>query len=391
MKKVVIEVPKNKTEKILEKFKDTLYSIQEEEKSTRFILYVPDEMLDELIHQTEGSIGKRPDSRPLWTGLIPDYESLAIGDDRITRIEVSTPDFVISPFVEKISKQFSYTRKKEEKTPIEKIIATTQSYTEFDQKKFILAAIAGLVAMIGLFLNNTGIIIGAMLVSPLLGPIYALAVYIAIGDLKTTLRCIEILGLMVLMLVIISAIASFALSFIINLALTPEILSRMEPNAIFILMAVLLGFATMIALEKGIPEGIAGVAIAAALLPPAVVTGISLALFPEGAVKAVVLTLQNVVGLIAGSIIGVIFLQIGPRDLFAQAQSRQIIIRVVWFLSDHHRISGNNLVPHRIILKKGMNDFILHSPGFQNTGKLSSRGGSRIYFSPSDRKGILVI
>jgi uncharacterized hydrophobic protein (TIGR00341 family) len=333
MKKVVIEVPKNKTEKILEKFKDTLYSIQEDEKSTRFILYVPDEMLDELIHQTEGSIGKRPDSRPLWTGLIPDYESLAKEDDRITRIEVSTPDFVISPFVEKISKQFSYTRKKEEKTPIEKIIATTQSYTEFDQKKFILAAIAGLVAMIGLFLNNTGIIIGAMLVSPLLGPIYALAVYIAIGDMKTTLRCIEILGLMVLMLVIISAIASFALSFIISLTLTPEILSRMEPNAIFILMAVLLGFATMIALAKGIPEGIAGVAIAAALLPPAVVTGISLALFPGGAVKAIVLTLQNIVGLIAGSIIGVIFLQIGPRDLFAQAQSRQIIIRVVWFLA----------------------------------------------------------
>jgi len=333
MKKVVIEVPKDKTEKILAKFKDTLYSVTEGEKSTRFVLYVPDEMLNELIHQTDGSIRKRSDSRPVWTGLIPDYESLDKTADRITLLEVSTPDFVISPFVEKINKEFEYKEKKEERTPIEKIIATTESYTEFDQKKFILAAIAGLVAMIGLFLNNIGIIIGAMLLSPLLGPIYALAVYIAIGDLKTTLRCIEILGLMVFMLVIISAIASFALSFVIDLTLTPEILSRMDPNAIFILMAVLLGFATMIALEKGIPEGIAGVAIAAALLPPAVVTGISLALFPQGAIKAIVLTLQNVMGLIAGSIIGVIFLQIGPRDLFAQAQSRQIIIRVVWFLA----------------------------------------------------------
>ncbi|HNB03596.1 MAG TPA: TIGR00341 family protein, partial [Methanoregulaceae archaeon] len=200
-------------------------------------------------------------------------------------------------------------------------------------KKFILAAIAGIVAMIGLFLNNIGIIIGAMLISPLLGPIYALAIYVAIGDVKTTVRCLEILGLMVIMLVSIAAAASFALSFVIDLPLTPEIMSRTDPHAVFILMAVLLGLATMIALSEGIPEGIAGVAIAAALLPPAVVTGISLALFPGGAVKAIVLTLQNVVGLIAGSIIGVMFLHIGPRDLFAQIQSRQVVTRVVWFLA----------------------------------------------------------
>jgi uncharacterized hydrophobic protein (TIGR00341 family) len=332
MKKVVIEVPKDKSEKIQSKFKDTLYSIDEREKSIRYVLYVPDEMLDDLIHQTDSSINVTPDSRPVWTGIIPDYESLAKENDRITLIEVSTPDFVISPFVEKLKEQLGYTKKKEEKTPIEKIIASTESNTKFDRNKFILTAIAGLVAMIGLFLNNIGIIIGAMLISPLLGPIYALAVYIAVGDVKTTLRCIEILALMVFMLVIIAAISTFVLSFIIDLPLTPEILSRTAPNAIYILMAVLLGFATMIALSKGIPEGIAGVAIAAALLPPAVVTGISLVLFPEGAAKSVILTLQNVVGLIAGSIMGVSFLHIGPRGLFDQVHSKQVIIRVAWFM-----------------------------------------------------------
>jgi len=138
---------------------------------------------------------------------------------------------------------------------------------------------------------------------------------------------------MVIMLVVIAAAASLALSFVIDLPITPEILSRTDPNAVFILMGVLLGFATMIALSEGIPEGIAGVAIAAALLPPAVVTGISIALFPEGTVRAIILTLQNVVGLVAGSIIGVMFLHIGPRDLFAQIQSRQVIIQVAWFLA----------------------------------------------------------
>jgi uncharacterized hydrophobic protein (TIGR00341 family) len=333
MKKVVIEVPKDKSEIIRSKFKDILFSIDEREKSTQFTLYVPDENLNQLISQTNGSIKETPDFRPVWTGIIPDYEKLADEDARITLIEVSSPDFVISPFVEKLKEQYGQRGKNKDKTPIEKIIATTESYTVFDKEKFILAAIAGLVALIGLFLNNIGIIIGAMLISPLLGPIYALAVYVAIGDVKTTLRCIEIIGLMVLMLVVLAAIASFALSFVIDLPLTPEILSRTDSNAVFIVMAVLLGVATMIALSEGIPEGIAGVGIAAALLPPAVVTGISVVLFPEGAIKSVVLTLQNVVGLIAGSIIGVMFLNIGPRDLFAQAQSRQVIVRVAWFLA----------------------------------------------------------
>jgi hypothetical protein len=180
MKKVVIEVPKDKSEKVHARFRDVLFSVTEGEKSTRFTLYIPDDMLDELIHQTNGSVSAQ--TRPLWTGLIPDYGT-ADDDDRGALIEVSTPDFVISPFVEKIKEQYSLTKKKS-KTPIEEIIAATESYTEFDQNKIILAAIAGLVALIGLFLNNVGVIIGAMLISPLLGPIYALAVYIAIGDVK---------------------------------------------------------------------------------------------------------------------------------------------------------------------------------------------------------------
>jgi uncharacterized hydrophobic protein (TIGR00341 family) len=234
--------------------------------------------------------------------------------------------------VDKIKQKFDLT-KKDSTTPIEKIIATTESYAEFDKNKIMLALIAGLVALIGLFLNNIGVIIGAMLISPLLGPIYALAVYIAIGDVKTTLRCVGILGLMVFMLVGIAALATFMLSLVIPLSLTPEIVSRQDPNAVFILMALLLGFATMTALSEGIPEGIAGVAIAAALLPPAVVTGPSLVLYPEGAIRAAVLTLQNIVGLIAGSIIGALFFHIGPRDIFSQGLSRRFITRILWFLA----------------------------------------------------------
>lgn len=334
MKKVIITVPKGKAAEISKKFKDILYSIEEEENVVRVTLFVPDDMLDEMIAETNGTLGPdKESSRPLWTGSIPYFETSAAEDDRVTLVEVSTPDFVISPFIDQIKKRFSSKNRKEEKAPIEKILASIEDHSEFDTNKIILAAIAGIVALIGLFLNNVGVIIGAMLISPLLGPIYALAISIAVGDLKKTLTCLEILGVFVLMLVSIAAVATFLLSLFIPLPLTPEISSRMDSNAVYIVMATLLGIATILALSKGIPEGIAGVAIAAALLPPAVVTGISLVLAPEGAFRALTLTLQNVVGLITGSVIGVVFMHIGPRDLFSQYRSKQVLTRVAWILA----------------------------------------------------------
>jgi uncharacterized membrane protein len=98
-------------------------------------------------------------------------------------------------------------------------------------------------------------------------------------------------------------------------------------------MAVLLGFATIVALSKGIPEGVAGVAVAAALLPPAVVFGIALRLAPGSAPAALTLTFQNIIGLIVGSIVAVILLQIRPRGFFEQWKAKQFIKQVLWILA----------------------------------------------------------
>ena len=78
-------------------------------------------------------------------------------------------------------------------------------------------------------------------------------------------------------------------------------------------MAILLGLASMIAISKGFSESIAGVAVAAALLPPTVVAGISVILIPNAIAGAVVLTLDNVIGLIAGALIGTLIIGVAPR------------------------------------------------------------------------------
>jgi uncharacterized hydrophobic protein (TIGR00341 family) len=336
MKKVIITVPRSKAELLVKALKGIVYTTVESDEWVRYTLYVQDGMLDEMIKKTQNTLDEirnRGKGAPLWMGIIPEIREAASEEDRYTLIEVSTPDFVISPFLDQLKEQWKAKAPKQERTPVEKILASIEGYSKFDINKVILAAIAGIVALIGLFLNNIGIIIGAMLLSPLLGPIYALAISVAIGDRKTTMECVRTLAIYILMLVGIAAIVTLPLSHVIDLPLTTEISSRMDSNSVYIVMAVLLGLATIIALAKGIPEGIAGVAIAAALLPPAVVTGIALVLFPAGFLDALTLTLQNVVGLVTGSLIGVIFLEIGPRDLYKHYQAKQTIARVAWFLA----------------------------------------------------------
>jgi uncharacterized hydrophobic protein (TIGR00341 family) len=184
-----------------------------------------------------------------------------------------------------------------------------------------------------LFLNNIGVVIGAMLISPLLGPIYAFSVNVAIGNSIKVFRCMKIITSLILMIVFISFIATLALSFITTVTITPEISSRLTAAPIYVVMAGLLGFATILAMIKGIPEGIAGVAVAAALLPPAVVVGIALVLAPESALKAVSLTLQNVFGLITGSLIALIAFQVRPRRFAEQWRAKQFLKQVVWVLA----------------------------------------------------------
>lgn len=335
MKKVIITIPRAKEEKLEKSLAGIVFTRVEFEEWTRYTLYVQDGMVDEMINKTHASLngeGPKSTGAPIWTGLIPEIHEAAGEEDRYTLIEVSTPDFVISPYLDKLKQEWKAHAPREERTPVEKILATIEDSTTFDKNKVILAAIAGIVALIGLFLNNVGIIIGGMLLSPLLGPIYALAISVATGNRTGTIDCVKILAVYIVMLIAIAALVTLPLSHLVDLQMTPEIASRMDANSVYIVMAILLGIATIIALAKGIPEGIAGVAFAAVLLPPAVVAGIALVWHPAGFLGALTLTLQNVVGLVAGSLIGVVFLKIGPRDLFLHYQAKKSLAHIAWVL-----------------------------------------------------------
>jgi uncharacterized hydrophobic protein (TIGR00341 family) len=313
MKKIIVTAKKEEAPNIPHVL-GTSYNYREElGELTKFTIVVPDEDLDELISKLQQSLQFM---------------------DKSTLIEVYTPDFVIFPIhKEEKEKQAEKEKKKKERSPIEKLLESAQTYERLDPSLLILASIAAIVALIGLFLNNVGIIIGSMLLSPLLGPIYAFALNTAVGRGRVVLLSFRTILVLVGGIIGFSLVTTWVLSLFITLPLTPEILSRMVSSPIYIIMAIVLGFATIVALSQGIPEGIAGVAVAAALLPPAVVTGIAPVIYSQGTLGALILTLQNVFGLMAGSVAGVIVLQIGPRSYGEKRTARTVIIRIAWLLA----------------------------------------------------------
>ncbi len=134
-----------------------------------------------------------------------------------------------------------------------------------------------LVASIGLNVSSTAVVIGAMLISPLMGPILGIGYSIGINDIDTLRSSLVNLGVMVGL----SLLTSFAFfSIPIFKDATPELLARTQPDVRDVLIAVSGGLALIIAISRPRPQfnTVAGVAIATALMPPLCTAGYGLAI-----------------------------------------------------------------------------------------------------------------
>jgi uncharacterized hydrophobic protein (TIGR00341 family) len=183
-----------------------------------------------------------------------------------------------------------------------------------DYQLVILTVLAGLVALGGLFLNNVAVIIGAMVISPLLEPIYAGTVFLANGSVRKFLQHAKVLVVLIVILITVSALVTAGLSIITTLPVTPEILSRLEYQEVSAILAILLGITAIVAHKRGFVAAVIGIGISVALVPPAVVTGITMILLPEQVFDALSLTLNNIFGLYAGMLIAILVIGVGPRD-----------------------------------------------------------------------------
>ena len=133
------------------------------------------------------------------------------------------------------------------------------------------------IASVGLNANSTAVVIGAMLISPLMGPILGIGMSIAINDIDTLRRSLKNFAVMVI-LSVLTAYLFFALFPLRDES--SELLARTAPDIRDVLIAFFGGLALVIArAKKGtIATVIFGVAIATALMPPLCTVGFGLAI-----------------------------------------------------------------------------------------------------------------
>jgi uncharacterized hydrophobic protein (TIGR00271 family) len=130
------------------------------------------------------------------------------------------------------------------------------------------------IATLGLVLNSPAVVIGAMLISPLFGPILASGLAFAASDIY--------LGVKALVNLLGSIIASITFSAILVWLLpfqspTSEVLARTQPNLLDLGVAIISGLAGSVIMARSLSGGSAGalpgVAIAVALMPPLCTVG----------------------------------------------------------------------------------------------------------------------
>jgi uncharacterized hydrophobic protein (TIGR00271 family) len=156
------------------------------------------------------------------------------------------------------------------------VIENITGSVSFRGSNIWILACAIIIASVGLNVNSTAVIIGAMLISPLMGPIVGAGFGLGMYDFELLKKSIKNLIIATLVSLVTSTIYFYVSPF---KEAQSELLARTSPNIYDILIAFFGGLVGVIAVtrvEKGNP--IPGVAIATALMPPLCTAGYGLAL-----------------------------------------------------------------------------------------------------------------
>ncbi|MBD3903038.1 DUF389 domain-containing protein [Chryseobacterium sp. Ch-15] len=157
----------------------------------------------------------------------------------------------------------------------EKVLENVISNISFRGSNLWILACAIIIASVGLNVNSTAVIIGAMLISPLMGPIVGAGFALGTYNFPLLKKSIKNLLIATIVSLTVSSIYFYISPF---KDVQSELLARTAPNIYDVLIAFFGGLVGIIAItrvEKGNP--IPGVAIATALMPPLCTAGFGLA------------------------------------------------------------------------------------------------------------------
>lgn len=218
---------------------------------------------------------------------------------------------------------FSYSKSEAQRTATRETVAAGAGLTG---AYMAMNAAAALIASFGLLENSPAVIIGAMLIAMLYGPIIGIALGLAEASESLLGRSLlsEILGATLVWIIgyVVGAAAS-------GIPIGSEILSRTAPNILDLLIALVGGLAGGFTyLSGGFAGVIVGVAIATALVPPLACCGILFAHHLPGlAAGAFLLFLTNLTAIAIGAMI--VFWLAGHRKPAADLTRKILVPRTI--------------------------------------------------------------
>lgn len=233
-------------------------------------------------------------------------------------------------FIRRIMRQFNLLEDMESE---EQILINVRKDADFRGANLWVLILAIVIASVGLNVNSTAVIIGAMLISPLMGPLIAIGVGVSIQDFDLLKLAARNLGFALL-----ASLVASTLYFLLTPLDQPqtEIINRTTPTIFDVFIALAGGLAGMIAVSRKTRGNVLpGVAIATALMPPLCTAGFGLASWNlEYFFGAFYLFFINCVFIFLGTFIVVKFLhfkEAGSVDKFLGLRIQRIITAVAIF------------------------------------------------------------
>ncbi|HMB25851.1 MAG TPA: TIGR00341 family protein [Patescibacteria group bacterium] len=171
----------------------------------------------------------------------------------------------------KLFKNFFIAKKRQQK-----VYGEIQESAQPDFDFYVMSVLAGIIVILGIIIDSPAVVIGGMLLAPLVWPILAAAIGIAMGRSRMLRKALFTIMKSTLLIMLAAILIGLIIPDL--LIESNEFLSRTSPTLFELLIGLAAGFvgAFIIAYPK-MGEAIAGVVIAAAIVPPIATTGLSLA------------------------------------------------------------------------------------------------------------------
>ena len=214
----------------------------------------------------------------------------------------------------------------------EELYTDIEKGARLDNNYFLLVCLSTVVAAIGLMEDNVAVVIGAMVIAPLLGPILALAFATSLGDTPLMWRALKSgfagLGLALAISVVIGLVAQPG-------ELGPELQARTIVGLDSMALALASGAAAVLSMTTGLSSVLVGVMVAVALLPPTATMGMMLGMgYWEQAMGAALLLAMNIVCVNIAAKVVLLLRGIKPRTWLEREKARQSMVTyaIFWLL-----------------------------------------------------------